>query len=1177
MLSSNSPANLKTNTHVDRYATMKSAINAVLTPYALTRHLSVPVYLNKAEKPNSALLDSGAVGNFIHEELVQRLGLVRTPRAPLPLLDVKGIKIGQLEFQVKVDMRVGAHEESIVLDVAPIGSHRLILGLPWLQAHDPIVRWSTGHIQFTSQYCNLHCLPQPHDVFAQQQPQRERSHALEDSKTDFAEVSAMESDLVEIFAIDLMPSATEEALQKMIPPEYHDYLDVFDPEGPMRKLPPLRPGYDFEIPLDPNKPLPKPARPYHMSPAEREDWVKWRDTMLAGGLISKAPPNTPVAAPFFFVWKKDGTRRPVIDYRKLNDITMKDSYPLPRIDEMLERMQGSKIFSKFDLKMGYNQLRIKPEDVWKTAFMTPDGPFCMNVCTFGFAGAPPYFQRWMNDTLAPVLVKQVESYLDDSGSHHKEKDEHVQVNREVLQLFRENGLFANAKKCEFHKDRMEFLGVEVSPEGFEMEHVKVDAVRRWKPPGTVRAVREFIGFCNFYRRFVKSFSEIARPLHDLLKDGQRWQWTDREQHAFETLKRMICESPILIHADPEKKFQMETDASNYAYGAVLSQKGEDAKHHPVAFYSKSMNPAERNYGISDKEALAIIRGLQHWRHWLEGTKEPVRIVTDHRNLEYFKNPRALDRRQLRWLEQLTHYNYEIAYRPGDKNSAADALSRKEEHKPHQLEEETPTTLFTPERFIEVAMIAAIDSLLATLESNEVSYTLTDGQLVEKIAEKTRLVDPLEWPRGYELNEELVLVLKETGKVWVPPDEELRREVLAAHHDGKIAGHLGMAGTLELVGRKYWWTDMVDFTRRYIQGCYSCARNKHRNQRPAGLLQPLPTPEGPWLWTQSDFITELPPSRGYDAVYVIADRLTKMAHFIPCKSNCTAEQLAELHIRHVWPLHGLPLCHNTDRGTQFTAPYMRNLYKALGIDQRFSTAYHPESQGQVESNNKWLETYLRIFSAYRQDDWADFLHTAEFAYNNHYHPTIDTTPFYANYGYHPVYTNRASPDQALELPLRLQHIHEVHARCQLAIEKAQRVYKRNADRTRQDREFGIGDRVWLESYNLSTDAPSKKLAAKRLGPYEILERVGASSYRLSIPAAWRVHNVFHASLLSRTKEDSIPGRVPPPMPTVTIQDKELWVIDRFVNSRWFRGKFQLKICWEDQSEEQDDWRAYEDIL
>ena len=436
---------------------------------------------------------------------------------------------------------------------------------------------------------------------------------------------------------------------------------------------------------------------------------------------------------------------------------------------------------------------------------------------------------------------------------------------------------------------------------------------------------------------------------------------------------------------------------------------------------------------------------------------------------------------------------------------------------------------------------------------------------------------MDWPQEYALNDDLVLESKETGRIWVPPNEQLCGEVLGTYHDGKMAGHLGTEGTLELVTWKYWWKDVIAFTRRYVQGCHTCACNKNCNKKPGGLLQPLETPEGPWLWTQSDFIVELPKSRGYDAIYVIADRLTKMAHFIPCNLNCTSEQLGELHIKHVWPLHGLPLRHNTDCGSQFTAPYIRNLHKSLGIDQRLSTAYHPQSHGQVESNNKWLETYLHMFSAYWQDDWADFLHTAEFAYNNHFHPSIDTTPFYANYGYHPVYTDRALLDQVQDLPKRLQTIHEVQACCQLAMERAQSRFKWYANRKQGDTEFAVGDHVWLEAFNLSTDAPSKKLTAKQLGPYEVLERIGSMAYQLSIPPTWQVHNVFHVSLLSRTKEDTILGCVPAPQPIVKLAQQELWVIDQFVNSRWFRGKFQLKVRWEDQEEDQDDWRAYDTIL
>jgi hypothetical protein len=315
-LSLDEPADPETNVVVDPYESARPVINAVLTPYTLAKHLSIPVHVNKAERPHLALLDSGAMGNFIHEHLVQELGLTCIPWCPLPLMDVKGLKIGSLSFQVKVDIRIGSHEEQIILDVAPIGSHRLILGLPWLEAHDPTIQWSTGHIQFNSQHCNMHCLPQPHDIFAKQSVavnhmDIRRPAAVTKSTPDMpmptcrtkdsapceeaiqtcqmscgepslesVEIESMEPELVEVFAIDLMPTAMEETLKELIPGNYHGILEIFDPEGPLKRLPPLRPGYDFEIPLDTTKLLPKSAWPYHMNPSEREDWIKWKMACL---------------------------------------------------------------------------------------------------------------------------------------------------------------------------------------------------------------------------------------------------------------------------------------------------------------------------------------------------------------------------------------------------------------------------------------------------------------------------------------------------------------------------------------------------------------------------------------------------------------------------------------------------------------------------------------------------------------------------------------------------------------------------------------------------------------------------------------------------------------------------------------------------------------------------------
>ena len=278
-----------------------------------------------------------------------------------------------------------------------------------------------------------------------------------------------------------------------------------------------------------------------------------------------------------------------------------------------------------------------------------------------------------------------------------------------------------------------------------------------------------------------------------------------------------------------------------------------------------------------------------------------------------------------------------------------------------------------------------------------------------------------------------------GKVYVPDDAGIKAQVLALYHDSLMAGHLGQQGTLELVAQLYWWPGMMDYIREYVKGCRTCGRNKHRNWWTEGRMLPLQTPNGPWEWTQSDHITGLPKSQDYDAIYVVGDRLTKMAHFIPTTTRATAEDLVQLHLRHVWKAHGVPRIHNTDRGSTFTADYTRRFFKALGIDQRFSSAYHPQTQGQVENNNKWLETYLRTFCNHRQNDWSDLLHTAEFVYNNHFHPSIGMSPFTANYGYDLSLTGAPQPRGA-DTPLRLALLRHLQARCKEWIEKAQCVTK-----------------------------------------------------------------------------------------------------------------------------------------
>ena len=648
----------------------------------------------------------------------------------------------------------------------------------------------------------------------------------------------------------------------------------------------------------------------------------------------------------------------------------------------------------------------------------------------------------------------------------------------------------------------------------------MDTIQQWEPPRDVRGVHEFIGFCNFYRRFVKNFAEVARLLHDLTKQGAKWEWGPRQNFAFNTLKDIIIASPVLIHPDPEERFRVETDASNYAYGAVLSQKSKtDHQQHPVAFFSKSMTPVERNYGISDKEALAIVKALQHWRHWLEGTRLPIEILTDHQNLQYFTKPRILNCRQLRWMDLLNHYNYIIQYRPGNKNGAADALSRRRELAPENPEEDEPTTLFPASKFADLAAKTAqlndqefIECILAviqeaTLSDNAIQELIKEAVTQHPLPENITLIDGLPY---------------KDDRIYVPDIPEIQRQILRLYHDSPVAGHLGQSGTNELVKRVYYWNGMTKYIQNYVTGCHTCGRNKHANWRPEGLMQPLPTPEGPWQWTQSDHITGLPTSQGYDAIYVVMDRLTKMTHFIPTTTRATAEDLVQLHLKHVWRLHGVPRVHNTDRGMTFTADYTKHFFKALNIDQRFSTAYHPQTQGQVENNNKWVETYVRMFCNHQQNNWADLLHLAEFAYNNHHHPSIGMSPFKANNGYDMDLTGD-SPTRGRDIPLRLAHLKKLHERCKLWLDQAQKKQQKHHDKKRTPSlALKEGDHVWISSHDISTDRPSPKLDALRYGPFKVQRVMGPLTYQIEIPAQWRIHNVFHRSKLHFVHPDVIPN-------------------------------------------------------
>ncbi|KAL0386526.1 UNVERIFIED_CONTAM: Retrovirus-related Pol polyprotein from transposon [Sesamum latifolium] len=442
-----------------------------------------------------------------------------------------------------------------------------------------------------------------------------------------------------------------------------EFSDVFSEELP--GLPPHR-EVDFEIETIPGA-APISIAPYRMAPSELKELKKQLEELLDKGFIR--PSISPWGAPVLFVKKKDGGMRLCIDYRQLNRITIKNKYPLPRIDDLLDQLKGATVFSKIDLRSGYWQLRIEEGSISKTAFRTRYGHYEFIVMPFGLTNAPAAFMSLMNKTLQPFLDQFVIVFIDDILIYSRSPKEHEQHLRTVLQILREKQLYAKFSKCEFWMEEIAFLGHVILKEGVQPDPAKVRAILEWEPPKNVSEVRSFLGLAGYYRRFIKDFSVVAKPLTNLLKKNTPFNWNDRCAQSFEELKRRLTSAPILALPSGDGGYVVYTDASRQGLGCVLMQHGK-----VIAYASRQLRPHEINYPTHDLELAAIVHALKIWRHYLYG--ETFHIFTDHKSLKYIPTQKELNLRQRRWIELLKDYDCTIDYHPGKANIVADALSRK---------------------------------------------------------------------------------------------------------------------------------------------------------------------------------------------------------------------------------------------------------------------------------------------------------------------------------------------------------------------------------------------------------------------------------------------------------------------------------------------------------------------
>lgn len=623
---------------------------------------TIPISITHARSAARALLDCGADGNFVSRDFVEANQIPCLPKQRPRQLKLGDGSLGPvLNQEVILEVSLGGDFRPYRsrFTIAPKLVQPIILGMPFFVDEGPYVDWRNRTIAARHSFVER-WVPRTNDEDPIQAP---------------AEATLEEGDT--LICVTWTGEEQDEHPQASVVPEYyHEFLDVFSEEQ-ANTLPPHRP-FDHSIPLQEGT-APSYGPLYPMSEVESAEVRKYLEEMQEKGFIT--PSSSPAGSPILFVKKKDGTLRLCVDYRKLNAITVKNRYPLPLIGELLDQLRQAKVYSKIDLRGAYHLLRIAEGEEWKTAFRTKYGSFEYRVMPFGLTNAPASFQHLMNHIFRDMLDISVIVYLDDILIFSQSEEEHKGHVREVLRRLREFQLYAKPEKCEFHTNRVEFLGFIVTPNGIEMDPGKVEAITKWPKPNNLKELQSYLGFINFYRRFIEGFSRAARPLHDLTRKDAEFEWTESCQEAFDTLKEKVTTAPVLRHFDPEHETMVETDASDYAMGAVLSQRGPGEEWRPVAYLSRGMTPAELNYPIHDKEFLAIYWSFSEWRHYLEGCNVLVQVLTDHRSLEYFLTTKQLNRRQARWAEFMADFHFRISYRPGAKSTKPDALSRRADHRP----------------------------------------------------------------------------------------------------------------------------------------------------------------------------------------------------------------------------------------------------------------------------------------------------------------------------------------------------------------------------------------------------------------------------------------------------------------------------------------------------------------